>query len=93
MFKAVESVDVEVGYPEVRFEPRITMLIEFKRLWVKVKEIKEGRGSERVSVRWRFLRRGGRRVVRSEPSRDGSVALERTVGWARGAMNIATGSQ
>jgi len=54
------------------------MLIEFERLLVEVKEIKEGRGPERVSVRRRLLGRGGRRVVRSETCRDRSVALKRT---------------
>ena len=67
------------------------MLIEFERLWVEVKEIKEGRGSERVSVRRRLLGRGGRRVVRSETCRDRSVARKRTLGGARGAMDISTG--
>jgi len=93
MFESVKAVDVEVNYPEVGFEPGVTVLIEFIRLRVKVKEVKKSRGPKRVSVLRRLRGREGRRVVRSEPSRDGSVALERTVGWARGAMNIATGSQ
>ena len=48
MFEAVESVDIEVNYPEVRFKPRIAVLIEFECLWVEVEEIKEGRGPERA---------------------------------------------
>ena len=90
MFEAVESVDIEVNYPEVRFKPRIAVLVEFERLWVEVQEIKEGRGPERVPVRRRLFRGGGRRVIRSETCRDESVALKGTWGWARGAMHSST---
>ena len=91
MFEAVESVDIEVNYPEVRFKPRIAVLIEFECLWVEVEEIKEGRGPERVAVLRRLSRRGGGRVVRSETCRNRGVALKRAVSGTRGAMNIATG--
>jgi len=91
MFEAVESVDIEVNYPEVRFKPRIAVLIEFECLWVEVEEIKEGRGPERVAVLRRLSRRGGGRVVRSETCRNRGVALKRAVSGTRGAMDIATG--
>ena len=91
MFEAVESVDIEVNYPEVRFKPRIAVLIEFERLWEKVKEVKKGRGPERISVLRRLRGRGGRRVVRSETCRNRGVALKRAVSGTRGAMDIATG--
>ena len=90
MFEAVESVDIEVDYPEVRLKPRIAVSSEFECLWVEVEEVKEGRGPERVAVFRRLSRRGGGRVVRSETGRDRSVALKRTLRGARGAMDIST---
>ena len=71
MFESVKAVDVKVNYSEVVFEPGSPVVIEFERLGIKVEEVVEGRGPERVSVLRRLYGRGGRRVVRSEPSRTG----------------------
>ena len=54
MFEAVKAVDVEVYYSKVVFEPRVPVMIEFERLGIKVKEVEEGCGPERVSVLLRF---------------------------------------
>ena len=93
MFEAIKTVDVEIDNPEVVVEPRVPVMIEFKRLGIKVKEVGEGCGPERVSVLRRFCWRRGRRIVRGEPSRDESVHLKGNSGGARGAVNSAPGVQ
>ena len=60
MFEAIKTVDVEIDNPEVVVEPRVPVMIEFKRLGIKVKEVGEGCGPERVSVLRRFCWRRGK---------------------------------
>ena len=50
MFEAIKTVDVKVNYAEVVFEPGVPVVIKCERIGIKVEEVVESRGSERVSV-------------------------------------------
>ena len=55
MFEAIKTVDVEIDNPEVVVEPRVPVMIEFKRLGIKVKEVRKGCGPERVKSFAKFF--------------------------------------